>query len=262
MKPPEYNPEWPNDVKAVYAHDMQEMWDPSINRHIWNMYHSQLDLYCSLVDKKKSLRILDVGCAQATLALTLAEDGHRVWAMDIRQQFLDYAAARYEKGEIDFVCGNVMEMTLDKKFDLIFANQLIEHLVYPLDLVNRLKSLLHPGGRLVMTTPNAEYIKSDLPSLSQLGDVGQYEHRQFSADGDGHFFAYTANELIGIFKKAGFEEIAIRFFESPWISGHMKFRYLHGFLPPQVLRILDRLILSVPVVMEKFSFQLLIVGTT
>ena len=260
MKPPEYNSKWPEDVKTVYNHDMQEIWDPTIARHIWNMYHNQLDLYCSLIKEGQKLKILDVGCAQATLALILAEKGHKVWAMDIRQQFLDYAASRYEKGEIEFICGNAMEVNLDMKFDLIFANQIIEHLVYPIELVRRLKSLLNPGGRLVMTTPNAEYIKSDLPGFTQLGDVRQYEHRQFSADGDEHFFAYSMEELRDVFEKAGFERIIVRSFDSPWITGHMKVRYLHILLPPQVLRLLDRFALSMSGLREKISYQLMVIG--
>jgi len=37
-----YDPAW-SEVKALYRHDIQEIWDPTINRHIWNQYHNQLD---------------------------------------------------------------------------------------------------------------------------------------------------------------------------------------------------------------------------
>src|SRR6185295_13416343 len=131
MKRPIFDPAWPADVQALYRHDVQEIWDPSIAPQIWNQYHNQLDLYCSLADGRGQLDILDVGCAQATLALLLAERGHRVCAMDIRQQFLDYAASRHEHGVIRFVCGNAIDAAPGGAFDLIFANQLVEHLVYP-----------------------------------------------------------------------------------------------------------------------------------
>ena len=120
--------------------------------------------------------------------------------MDIRQQFLDYAASRHETGEIRFVCGNAMETDPGERFDLVFANQIIEHLVYPLKLVGRLASWLKPGGRLVVTTPNGEYFRNSLPHFSEIGDPAQYEAAQFSADADGHFFAYTAQELADVFR--------------------------------------------------------------
>ncbi len=260
MKAPVIDPSWPEDVKALYHHDIQEIWDNRIARHVWNMYHSQLDMYCSLLDEDCSLKILDVGCAQGTLALLLAEKGHRVWAIDIRQQFLDYAASRHEKGEIHFLCGNVMKMEMEMEFDVIFANQIIEHLIYPREFTKRLLKWLRPGGRLVMTTPNGEYIKNHLPSFSALGDASKYAQRQFSADGDGHFFAYTAEELRSIFQQSGLTRVKVRHFETPWISGHMKVRYLHAFAPVGILKLLDRLTIRMPVLNKLLSHQIMIEG--
>jgi 2-polyprenyl-3-methyl-5-hydroxy-6-metoxy-1,4-benzoquinol methylase len=261
MKPPIFNPEWPEEVKALYRHDMQEMWDPNIARQVWNQYHNQLDLYSAVTRGCHGLQILDVGCAQGTLALLLAEQGHKVWAIDIRQGFLDYAKSRYEKGEVTFVCGNILELDLAEKFDLIYANQVIEHMVYPLRLIQRLALWLKPGGKLVVTTPNSDYIKSSLPSYSELGDVIKHEHLQFTADGDGHFFAYEAEDLKNIFVQAGLKSVRIDYFETPWISGHLKMRYLHSVVPAKILRFLDRLTLAIPILKKKLAHQLLTTGT-
>jgi 2-polyprenyl-3-methyl-5-hydroxy-6-metoxy-1,4-benzoquinol methylase len=260
LKPPVFNPQWPDDVVAVYQHDMQEIWDPTIAKHIWNQYHNQLDLYLSLASGNGRLEILDVGCAQGTLALLLAERGHKVWAIDIRQQFLDYAAARHEKGDITFICGNAMEVDLHRQFDLIFANQIVEHLVYPLEFTRRLASWLKPSGRLVMTTPNGKYIKNSLPSYSQLGDPGQYTERQFTADGDGHFFAYQPSELKHILEQAGLRDVSTTCFETPFISGHLKVRYTHSFLPKRILRRLDRLALGTPKIGSRLAHQIMVIG--
>lgn len=260
MKPPVFNSEWPDDVKAVYQHDVEEIWNPKLARHIWNQYHNQLEQYLLLAEGSRKLEILDVGCAQGTLALLLAERGHEVWAMDIRQQFLDYAASRYEQGDVHFVCGNAMEVDLDKRFDLIFANQIVEHLVYPLEFTQRLVAFLKPGGRLVMTTPNGEYIKNSLPSYSELGEVEQYADRQFSADGDGHFFAYRRAELKHIFEQAGLQEVTASCFETPFMSGHMKVRYAHSLLPQWFLSRLDRFTLRTPKIGVRLAHQMMVVG--
>lgn len=261
MKRPVFNPEWPDDVAAVYNHDLQEIWDPNIARHVWNQYHNQLDIYLRLAGEGDRLDILDIGCAQATLALMLAELGHRVWAVDIRQRFLDYAASRYEQGAVHFICGNALDLDIDQRFDLIFANQIIEHLVHPLQFTERLVRLLRPGGRLVVTTPNADYIKSHLPSFSELGDPAQHEHRQFTADGDGHFFAYRAGELTAIFEQAGLKGLTVRYFETPFISGHLKVRYLHGFVAPSILGFFDRLALHSPRFGNRLAHQLMVTGS-
>ena len=240
---------------------MREIWDASIAPHIFNMYHSQLKRLKKFAPSKPC-RILDVGCAQATLAMQLAQAGHKVTAMDLRQDFLDYAQLRWTHGDINFVCGNVLDIdanALPEKYDLIFANQIIEHLVYPLEMIEALKKLLAPQGRLVITTPNGKYIKNTLPTFTALGDPKQWEEKQFTADGDGHFFAYLDTELEDIFQQAGLQFIHSENYESPWISGHMKFRYLHSALPFSILNGLDKLSLKLPL-STKISHQLVITG--
>lgn len=261
MKPPVFDPAWPDEVQAVYKHDVQEIWDPTIASHIWNQYHNQIDLYLSLAEGQGPLDVLDIGCAQGTLALLLAERGHRVVALDIRQRFLDYAASRYEKGEVRFVCGNAMDVDLPEHFDLIFANQIVEHLIHPLEFTRRLVAWLKPGGRIVMTTPNADYIKSDLPTFSELGDLAQYEHRQFTADGDGHFFAYRSGELVEVFERSGLTGVTARFFETPFISGHLRVRHLHSFVPASILGSFDRVMLRLPVIARRLAHQLMVTGS-
>ncbi len=255
MKPPVYNPAWPDDVKAVHEHDRREIWERRIAPHIWIMYHDALGRYLQAAGPRPRV-ILDVGCAQGTLALLLAEKGHRVFAMDIRPQFLAYARSRYEYGDIRFVTANAMEHDWDRRFDLIFANQILEHLVYPVPFLRRLASWLSPGGRIVCTTPNGDYVKSALPSFSELGEPDHHAHRQFSADGDGHFFAYSSSELKRIMKEAALQDVRISFFDTPWTTGHMKARYVQRLLPDAVLRFLDRRSLVISPVARRLGYQL------
>jgi len=260
VKHPVYDPRWSDLVKAIYEHDMDEIWDARRAPHLFNYYHAELARYQQLAGEK-SLRILDVGCAQGTLALLLAEAGHQVVAVDLRPEFLDYARTRYERGQVEFVQGNALDLKLEKSFDLIFANQIIEHLIHPVELIQGLARLLAPQGRIVSTTPNGTYLKSNYPLFSELGDLAQYEDRQFSSDGEGHFFAYSPDELRKIFLEAGLSKVQIIPYSTPWISGHMKIRFLHGRIPVAGLSLLDRLCLSLPWVRWKFGYQLMGIGS-
>jgi 2-polyprenyl-3-methyl-5-hydroxy-6-metoxy-1,4-benzoquinol methylase len=262
MKRPTHDRSWSPEVEALYRHDVQEIWDPTINRHIWNQYHNQLDLYLGLAksaDGEERRKILDVGCAQATLALLLAERGHDVVALDLRPGYLEYAQSRYTHGRIRFIAGNALECEFDERFDLVFANQLIEHLVYPEKLIRTLKGLLSSRGKLVVTTPNWHYLRNTLPSFEELGDASKFEHLQFTADGDGHFFAYKATELERIFADAGFDSVEHYLFESPFVSGHLKLRHFHQVAPISLLRALDRIALASPIG-SVLAHQLMIVG--
>lgn len=260
MKPPVFDPAWPDEVRALYRHDMEQLWDRSIAPHMWNQYANQLDVYGAFAGPEP-LDILDVGCAQATLALQLAERGHRVTAVDLRPHFLDYARSRHTRGDVTFLRADVLHDELPGEYDLVFANQIIEHLVHPHELVQRLRSRLRVGGRLVVTTPNAHYAMNSLPTFAALGDATKWEHLQNTADADGHFYAYTGSELAGVFAECGMAEVQTRYFETPWISGHMKVRHVHRIAPTPVLRLLDAATLRIPGLRRKLAHQLLVTGT-
>lgn len=260
MKPPVFDPRWPDEIKRLWEHDDREIWSPGVAPQVWIQYHNQLRVLRSLVPAGSSRRVLDVGCAQGTLALLLAEEGHDVTAVDVRQGFLDYAASRYEKGAIRFVCGNVMEMPAPGRYDVVFCNQLVEHLVYPERLVERLVEWLEPGGLLVVTTPNGSYVKNSLPPFSSLGERTVHEHRQFTADGDGHFFAFRPAELRGLFSDRLFRRVEVRFFESPWVSGHMKIRFLQPWIGERRCLQLERAFLALPALRTLLGHQLMGLG--
>jgi 2-polyprenyl-3-methyl-5-hydroxy-6-metoxy-1,4-benzoquinol methylase len=243
MKPPQRDPEWPPEVVEIWQNDTREMWDRDVERHSYNCYQNQLAFYFGLTERYGAHRILDVGCAQGTLALLLAERGHSVVGVDIRPAFLEYARSRYEHGDVTFVAANLMDAPDLGEFDLVFANQIIEHLVYPAAFLRTLQRYARPGGVLVVTTPNHDYIRSSLPSYKELGDPRQHEHRQFSAGGGDHFFAYTEDELRDAARDAGLVVDSAHYFETPAISGHALVRFLHPLLPAAVLRSFDRVAL-------------------
>jgi SAM-dependent methyltransferase len=257
MKRPIADPNWPPDVVEIYRNDLREMWDPSIERHMFHQYQNQLDLYRAIVKRYGAQSVLDVGCAQATLAMLLAEDGRDVTAVDIRPAFLDYAKTRHERGNIRFLAGNAFDVPDLGTFDLVFANQIIEHLVYPAEFLGKLASFVRPGGVLVVSTPNHDYFKSRLPSFRELGDPAAHEHRQFSAGGGDHFFAYTEKELREAAASARLEVAEVIYFETPWINGHFLFRHLHRIIPIAMLRAFDRLALRAAP--RKLAHQLCVV---
>ena len=243
MKRPTLDASWPPEVVEIYRNDLREMWDPDIERHSYHSYQNQLALYRDIVAHYRPLTVLDVGCAQATLAMLLAEDGCVVTALDIRQHFLDYAQTRWERGAIRFVAANIFDYPDLGGFDMVFGNQIIEHLVYPAEFLHTLASYTNPGGVLVVSTPNHDYFRSKLPSYRELGDPKQHEHRQFSAGGGDHFFAYTEEELRDAAKETGLEVLEMIYFETPAISGHFLVRFLHRVLPLPLLRKADHLLL-------------------
>jgi 2-polyprenyl-3-methyl-5-hydroxy-6-metoxy-1,4-benzoquinol methylase len=243
VKRPVFDPSWSAEVVEVYRNDLREVWDERLEPHSYHSYQNQLDLYLGIAARLGVQRVLDVGCAQGTLALLLAERGKHVTGVDIRPAFLDYAKTRYERGDVRFLAANVLDRPDLGEFDIVFANQIIEHLVYPADFLRTLASYVRGHGIVVVSTPNHDYFRCSLPTYTQLGDPSRHEHRQFSAGGGDHFFAYTEEELRTAAERASLEVLDVVYFETPWISGHLLFRFLHRVVPLRPLSLCDRLTL-------------------
>ena len=85
------------------------------------------------------------------------------------------------QGPAPFVVGDLNESFAEKLpggYDLITAIEVIEHLESPALFLRQCRSLLKPGGRLVLSTPNIESAPGRLKFLSS----GQF--RWFDAHGD------------------------------------------------------------------------------
>lgn len=115
-------------------------------------------------------RYLDAGCAYGGFLVALHRAGAReVVGVDLNTDLLDYArsvladhaiAARVERADL------LDPRTADAlgTFDLVTANDVIEHVVDPALGLERLYALLAPGGHLMLEIPNRfwpSFLRSD-----------------------------------------------------------------------------------------------------
>jgi SAM-dependent methyltransferase len=98
--------------------------------------------------------VLDIGCAQATAAILLAERGFKVTAVEANPESIEYAKLRVEFGDISFVCTDATRLSLEGRFDAILLGEVVEHVPRPGALVQRCREMLSRGGIVVITTPN------------------------------------------------------------------------------------------------------------
>jgi 2-polyprenyl-6-hydroxyphenyl methylase/3-demethylubiquinone-9 3-methyltransferase len=94
-------------------------------------------------------------------------------------------------------------------------------------VLGSLRESLRPGGHLLVTTPNSEYALSRLPSYGRARQEVIDDAEDNSADGDGHRFLYSLEELVTLIRASGFRVLQKGFFAEWWSSGHLKTRYLH-----------------------------------
>lgn len=115
-------------------------------------------------DNSKPLDILVVGCLEEPTAQTLAELGHNVVGIDLRDWNAGDIKPLFETPKYTHIKGDIRKFKFDQQFDLIISISVIEHigLGYYKDekeedgdtkAMNIMAGLLKPGGRIYITVP-------------------------------------------------------------------------------------------------------------
>ncbi len=126
--------------------------------HYMNRLKTILDAVSEVVPEGG--RILDVGCAQGTAAILMAEQGYDVTAIDADPACIAYAQRRYEFGKCQFVCADAASHEglrfIEGQFRAVVLGEVLEHVPRPGYLIASCAEKIEPGGGLVITTPNGE----------------------------------------------------------------------------------------------------------
>jgi 2-polyprenyl-6-hydroxyphenyl methylase/3-demethylubiquinone-9 3-methyltransferase len=179
----------------------------------------------------KPLRALEVAAGGGGLSARLVASGCAMVANDLREEVLRASLRELMDGDkVRVEAGNMFDLSSESigKFDLILACEVIEHVAHPRELLEHLKHLLNPDGRILLTTPNGSYFRNKLPTYSEVKDFTELEARQFMPDADGHLFLLTPGELCQLAESVGLAVEQLNVWGTPMLTGHAAFRYLAG----------------------------------
>lgn len=162
--------------------------------------------------------LVELGAAPGDQSLALARAGYRVTAVDL-------GAAEWsdrESGSLDAVLseGGVelvvwdLEQTpyplAEQSFDVVVLTEVFEHLrEYPARTLAEARRILRPGGVLVLTTPNAAYLRNRVKlaiGRSVYTPLGDWLHGEPHAR---HAREYTRSELVSVVRHAGLDPVAV-----------------------------------------------------
>lgn len=135
-------------------------------------------------------KVLDIGCGVGVfteLVKTTYPDCE-VWGTDISDSAIE--ANKLKGLDINYFQGYIgsLEGIPLEYFDVIFCGETIEHLDEPLDLFNEAYTFLNPNGKLIITTPKEEQIKSEE-----------------------HLWYFSQEDVENLFIKAGYKEVKFEY---------------------------------------------------
>lgn len=133
------------------------------------------DDFMPYIEKQKRNAFLEIGCANGELLLEAQARGwSEVFGVEIDKACCD--AAR-EKG-INIYSGTFETMdSHDQKMDVIFADNVIEHLLEPFTAIQKCQSMQDKGGHLIFRLPET---MPDGPTLKLIDHTYHFDRKSIS----------------------------------------------------------------------------------
>ena len=154
-----------------------------------------------LLNQKKNLVILDLGCGNGYLVESLLAKGFNIYGTDASEQGIAIAKKGHRDRFFlqDLSTGELPRELQKLKFDTIISTEVIEHLYDPEGFIDFCKKLLPPGGELIVSTPYHGYWKNLL-----LAVLGKWDAHHGPTWRGGHIKFWSKKTLSKLLAGKGF----------------------------------------------------------
>lgn len=140
--------------------------------------------------------VLEIGCGRGLTGALLQERlGCRVTGVELNPEVARDAATRLHR----VLVGDVETLEIDGSFDAVVATELFEHLCYPEAFLEKMRTLVRPGGRIVLSVPNVGHA-----SIVEDLLAGRWDYLPIGLLCYTHFRFFTRRTLASWLERLGF----------------------------------------------------------
>ncbi len=149
---------------------------------------------------KNTKTVLDIGCADGSFAFSVKDTSNaEVWGIEYMEDQAFIASKKID----EVLTGTVEDVLIDLPedyFDVIYLNDVLEHLVDPYSILKRLKSKLKNNGVIISSIPNIRYHKAFM-SLIFKKDWDYKDHGVLDRT---HLRFFTKKSIKKMYNNAGY----------------------------------------------------------
>lgn len=150
----------------------------------------------------KSLRVLDLGCGNGSIAELLHQRGYSVIGIDPSEEGVRIAKEMYPHLRIDQGSAYDDLAKAYGQFDVVVSLEVVEHVYSPRDYAKTIYSLLVPGGIAIISTPYHGYLKN-----VALAVTGKLDSHFTVLWDNGHIKFWSIRTLTKLLDETGFKDI-------------------------------------------------------
>ena len=143
---------------------------------------------------------LDIGCSSGAFGAAIKEkSGAEVWGIEPFESFGKFAVNRLDTVFIASV-ESTIEKLPDNYFDVIYCNDVLEHLLDPYTVLEKLRTKLTTNGKVISSIPNIRYFRAFFKILFN----GEWDYVDQGIMDRTHVRFFTKKSIIKMYKNAGY----------------------------------------------------------
>jgi 2-polyprenyl-3-methyl-5-hydroxy-6-metoxy-1,4-benzoquinol methylase len=149
-------------------------------------------------------RVLDVGCGEGRFATELVGMGASVTGIEVAEEPLRRARALAPGLDLRLLDDGEPWELADSSFDVVWAGEVIEHVLDTAAWLSEIRRVLRSGGALLISTPAHSRLRLLGLALSRKAFAAHFDPR-----GE-HLRFYNRHTLARLLEDFGFEQINVR----------------------------------------------------
>ncbi|CAM4433608.1 class I SAM-dependent methyltransferase [Flavobacterium terrigena] len=169
-------------------------------------YYSNIRLdLVQFISNESNLKIMEIGAAYGETLFYLKENGIASEAVGV-DLFEDKINPQNYKPLDNFIFGNIEEIHLEQYvnyFDVIFLPDVLEHLLEPKNVLNKISQYLKNDGKIIISMPNIRHYSA----INKIFFKGDFSYEESGIFDYTHLRFYCRKNIIQLIEQSNYKVI-------------------------------------------------------